>query len=194
MDYFARFYVFITTVYKRLLMYFMRPLFCSYGSNFKFDPFGSYSFRTISVGNDVSFGPGAVLWAHDSSITVGNKVLFGPNVTIMGGDHNTSQLGRFMYDVHVKKPGDDMPIIIEDDVWIGTGVIVLKGVRIGRGSIIAASALVKKDVLPYSIVGGIPAKKLKMRWTCEEIIEHEVTLYPPDKRLSKAYLEKDIFR
>jgi acetyltransferase-like isoleucine patch superfamily enzyme len=190
MRFFAKLYVFGKFAMERALMYFMRPLFHSYGKNFKFDPFGSYSFRTISVGDDVSFGPGAVLWTHDSSLTVGNKVLFGPNVTIMGGDHNTTQLGRFMYDVHEKKTGDDLPVIIEDDVWVGTGAFILKGVRVGRGSIIAAGALVNKDVPPYSIMGGIPAKRLKGRWTSEEIIHHESQLYPPNKRLSKEEIER----
>lgn len=193
MNIFARLYVFGKMAMTRILMYLMRPLFNSHGKNFKFDPFGSYSFQTISVGDDVSFGPGAVLWAHDSSITVGNKVLFGPNVTIMGGDHNTTQLGRFMYDVHEKKPGDDLPVVIEDDVWIGTGVIILKGVRIGRGSIIAAGALVKKDVIPYSIIGGVPARRLKFRWNSEEIMMHEAALYPQEKRFSQDYIEREIF-
>jgi serine acetyltransferase len=97
-----------------------------------------------------------------------------------------------MYDVLEKKPGDDLPVVIEDDVWIGTGVIILKGVRIGRGSIIAAGALVKKDVPPYSIVGGVPARRLKVRWNSDQIQRHEALLYPPDKRLSLEVIERDI--
>jgi len=79
----------------------------------------------------------------------------GSNVTIIGGDHNASVVGKFMYDYEVqeKRPEDDQDVIIEDDVWIGTGAIILKGVRLGRGSIVAAGALVRKDVLPYTIVG-----------------------------------------
>jgi acetyltransferase-like isoleucine patch superfamily enzyme len=55
------------------------------------------------------------------------------------------------------------PIVIEDDVWIGHGAVILKGVTLGQGSIIAASAVVTKDVSPYSIVGGIPAKIIGSR-------------------------------
>ena len=190
---FASLYLVTTKVYRRLLMYLLRSLFRSHGRNFMFDPFGSYSYRTISVGDDVSIGIGAILWATESSITIGNKVMFGPNVTIMGGDHNASNIGCFMSDAHEKMPGDDLPVVIEDDVWIGTGVIILKGVRIGRGSIIAAGALVKKDVLPYSIVGGIPAKRIKVRWTCEEIMAHEAALYSAEKRLAKSFIEQEIF-
>jgi acyl-[acyl carrier protein]--UDP-N-acetylglucosamine O-acyltransferase len=70
---------------RRLKMYFHRPLFRSVGKNFKFDPDGTYSFGTISVGNDVYIGPGACLIASASEIVIGNKVMFGPNVTIVGG-------------------------------------------------------------------------------------------------------------
>ena len=86
-------------------------------------------------------------------------------------------VGRYMYDVDEKLPEHDLPIIIEDDVWIGTGAIILKGVRIGEGAIIASGALVNKDVPGYSIVGGVPAKVLKMRFTDEQIIEHKKALH-----------------
>ncbi len=102
--------------------------------------------------------------------------MLGPNVTMMGGDHNISVLGKYMFDVKVKLPENDLPIIIEDDVWIGTGAIILKGVKIGRGSIIAAGALVIKNVEPYSIAGGVPATLIKMRFTNEEVREHEQLL------------------
>lgn len=159
--------------YRRVLMYSYRPLFKRHGRNFVFDPFGHYSFETIEVGNDVFIGPRAILSATKSGIIFGNKIMLGPNVTIMGGDHNTSQVGRYMYDVDEKLPENDLPVTIEDDVWVGTGAIILKGVTIGRGSIVAAGALVTKDIPAYSIVGGIPARVIKMRFDEKQIIEHE---------------------
>ena len=164
-------------------MLLLRPLFRSYGQNFVFDPSGRYSFTAISVGNDVYIGHGAQ-FSSIKSITIGNKVIFGPNVTIIGGDHNTSQIGRFMYDVQEKLPEDDLPVAIEDDVWIGTGAIILKGVTIGRGSIVAAGAIVTKNVSPYSIVGGVPAKVLRMRFDIETIICHESAIYPKNDQYS----------
>lgn len=119
--------------------------------------------------------------------------MFGPRVTVVGGNHNTEVIGRFMYDVHEKRSGDDLDVIFEDDVWVGSGAIILKGVRVGRGSIVAAGAVVNKDVRPYSIVGGIPAKQFSTRFEdLEAIIEHEEALYPPDKRFSEEFL-KGIF-
>ena len=67
----------------------------------------------------------------------------------------------------------DQPVVIEDDVWCGANVTILKGVTIGHGSVVAAGAVVTKSFPPYSIIGGIPAKLLKMRFTEEEIMEHE---------------------
>lgn len=164
---------FLAKAFRLLLMYLYRPLFKKYGRNFVFDPFGHYSFNTIEVGDDVFIGPRAILSATESRIIFGNKIMLGPNVTIMGGDHNTSQVGRYMYDVDEKLPENDLPVIIEDDVWVGTGAIILKGVTIGRGSIVAAGALVTKDVPKYSIVGGVPARVIKMRFSKEDIAEHE---------------------
>jgi acetyltransferase-like isoleucine patch superfamily enzyme len=175
-------------VKRRILMALLRPLFARHGRNFVFDPDGSYSFKTIQVGDDVFIGPGAILQASESSIIIGNKVLFGPNVTIMGGDHNTSVVGQFMYDVKVKRPEDDQPIVIEDDVWIGAGVTILKGVRLSRGCIVAAGAVVTHDVPPYSVAAGVPARVIGLRFDVGTIITHEALLYPPERRLSRDVL------
>ena len=183
------FFILLRKCWCRFYMLLLRPLFRSHGRNFIFDPSGRYSFNTISVGNDVYIGPGAQ-FSSIKSITIGNKIIFGPNVTIMGGDHNTSQIGRFMYDVQEKCSEDDLPIVIEDDVWIGTGAIILKGVTIGRGSIVAAGAVVTKNVPPYLIVGGVPAKVLRVRFDIETIIRHETALYPKNHQ----YPIKDLTR
>ena len=98
--------------------------------------------------------------------------MFGPNVTFMGGDHRVDVLGKYMIDIKTKLPENDQPVIINEDVWVGANVIILKGVTIGEGSIIAAGSLVTKDVEEYTIVGGIPAKILKRRFSKEEIITH----------------------
>ncbi|HAR97133.1 MAG TPA: hypothetical protein DCR97_14405 [Deltaproteobacteria bacterium] len=83
--------------------------------------------------------------------------------------------------------------MIEDDVWIGSGATILRGVTLGRGSIIAVGAVVNRDVLPYAIVGGIPAKIISVRFTdLQTLLEHERALYPPEKRLSKTGLERTL--
>ena len=173
----ALFFLFVQKVLNRIIMYAMIPLFKRHGKNVIFFPTNSsFSYKTIVLGNDIFIGPRAILSASESGIVFGNKIMLGPNVTMMGGDHNSTVVGKYMYDTHEKLPENDLPIIIEDDVWIGTGAIILKGVRIGEGAIIAAGTLVIKDVPNYAIVGGVPAKILKMRFTQEQISEHKKSL------------------
>lgn len=174
-------------------MLLLRPAFRCHGDNFIFDPHDCFTYQNIEVGNDVTFGSGATLLATESRILIGNKVMFGPNVTVVGGNHNTSQLGRFMYDVLEKRELDDQNVVIEDDVWVGCGAIILKGVKIGRGSIIAAGALVNKDILPYTVVAGIPAKAIGVRFdNFDTLRSHDSTLYPPENRLSDEVLKKTL--
>lgn len=84
----------------------------------------------------------------------------------------------------------DCDVIVEEDVWIGCNVTLLAGAHLGRGAIIAAGAVVSKDIPPYAVAGGVPAKVIKFKWNIDEILEHESKLYPEDERLSRAYLEE----
>lgn len=77
----------------------------------------------------------------------------------------------------MKLSENDQDVIFEGDNWIGMNVTILKGVTIGRGCIVAAGAVVNKSTPQYSIVGGVPAKVLKMRFTPEQIKAHEAILY-----------------
>ena len=157
-------------------MWLIRPAFRKCGKNFVFDPTGNYSYSTIEVGDDVFIGPGACFAASESFISIGSHVMFGPGVTIMGGDHNFRQVGRYMTDVKEKLPENDQGVVIEDDVWVGARATVLKGVRIERGAVVAAGAVVTKSVGRYSIVGGVPARAIGVRFTDSEILEHETAL------------------
>jgi len=122
----------------------LKSTFKRCGKNVSFDPGDVYSYQNIEIGDDVFIGPGANLQAGESGIIIGNKVMFGPNVSIMGGDHNFSEIGQFMFDVKVKRPANDQTVVVEDDVWIGAGAIILKGVCLGRGCIVAAGSVVTK--------------------------------------------------
>jgi len=169
----AKFLLLLSKTYRRGKMLLFRRLFMCVGKNFVFDPGDFFSYQTISVGNDVYIGPGAKFNASNSAITLGNKIMFGPGATIMGGDHNTSVIGSYMYDVKEKLPENDLPVVIEDDVWIGACVTILKGVCIGEGSIIAAGAVVVKSIPSYSIAGGVPAKVIKARFSQSELTKHK---------------------
>lgn len=144
----------------------------------------------LSIGDGSSIPKGSVFYCTEAPLTIGRKVIFGPNPTIITGDHRINVVGKFIMDSNEKLPENDAPVVIEDDVWCGANVTILKGVTIGRGSVVAAGAVVTKSCPPYSIIGGVPAKVLKRRFSKEEIIEHERNLFPEDARLSIEELEK----
>lgn len=184
-------YDFLSRGSRRVRMYMLRPLFGSCGKNVSFDPDGFYSFRNIHIGDHVGLGMRPILVAALSEIRIGSHVMFGPEVTIRGGNHRTDLVGRHMTEVGPaeKRPSDDQGVIIEDDVWIGTRAIILCGVKIGRGAIVAAGAVVTRNVPPYAVVGGVPAKVIKYRWDVDTILTHEAALYSPQKRLRRHELE-----
>lgn len=153
--------------------------FGSHGDSFDFDPDGTYSYGSIYVGDHVNLGAGPTLLATRSTIRIGSHVMFGPGVTIRGGNHRFDITGRFIDSIgdDEKRPEDDLGVVIEDDVWIGGNATILGGVIVGRGSIVAASAVVTKDVPRYCIVGGNPARIIRARFTEDQVRHHEADLY-----------------
>lgn len=93
-------------------------------------------------------------------VKIGKDVMIGPEVAIYTHNHKHDEI-----DIPMIKQGytENKPVYIEDDVWIGRRVLIMPGVCIGTGSIVAAGAVVTKNVEPYSIVGGNPAKIIKYR-------------------------------
>ena len=90
---------------------------------------------------------------------------------------------------------DYKDIIVEEDVWIGANVTLLQGAHIGRGAIIGACSVVTKEIPPYAIAVGNPAKVIKFKWSIENIIKHESLLYSEEERFSREELEEHrIFR
>jgi len=118
--------------------------------------------RLIFEGTDIYIGFDCHVGAD---VVIKNKVLIASNVSFVGGDHRFDIVGKYM-----KDSGRDVSkkIIIEDDVWIGHGVIVMHGITLGEGSIVAAGSLVTKDVPPYTIYGGSPAKKIRNRFLAND--------------------------
>lgn len=132
----------------------------------------------VHCGHHIHIGSHASFIASIAHIYIGNYVMFGPNVTIRGGNHRIDVLGKHIYEVGVKEklPDNDQNVYVEEGVWVGCNVTILKGVTIGKGAVVAAGAVVTKDVPPYSIVGGNPARVIKYRFTPEEIKMHEFEL------------------
>ena len=119
--------------------------------------------KNISVGNYVEIGPRALFWTTRANIIIKNHVIFGPNI-----------VGKYIMDISdEEKPMEcDSDVVIEDDVWIGCNATILKGVHIQTGTIIAAGSVVTTSTDPYGIYGGVPAKKIKERFTPEQLKHH----------------------
>lgn len=111
--------------------------------------------RHLTLGKYVHINQGCFIDAR-GSIVMGDNISISHYVKICSGGHNISS---------PTFEGEHSPIIIKDYCWIGIGATILKGVTLGEGCIVAAGSVVTKDVEPYSIVGGIPARKIGNRIT-----------------------------
>jgi len=120
----------------------------------------------LAMGDHGYVGPGARIWAlHE--IRIGDRVFISHGVNLHDSDsHSLSArerherfLEKMKYGAHQKEePAKAAPLIVEDDVWIGFNAIVLKGVRIGRGAVVGAGSVVTKEIPPFTVVVGNPAR------------------------------------
>ena len=138
------------------------------------------SYHGLKVGDDTYIGKFCTLECDGQ---IGSGVMLGNCVGLIGRyDHDFRVIGKMIRqspwigDADYAGPGKGLKIVVGDDVWIGYGSIILSGVTIGRGAIVAAGSVVTKDVEPYAIVAGNPARKRGDRFTAGEIVEHEWTL------------------
>lgn len=113
--------------------------------------------NVFSIGKDCFIGYGC---HFGSDVKIGDHVMFAPRVALVGGDHEISDRN-----VKIKNSGraNCKLINIKDNVWIGYGAIIMHGVTIGEGAVVAAGSVVTKDVEKFTIVAGIPAKLIKKR-------------------------------
>ena len=116
-----------------------------------------------------------------SGAAVGLIVVTGNHMSIPG--LNRRQVTDEVKDVYDTKHEYDKDVVVEEDVWIGARVTLLCGVHIGRGAIVAAGAVVARDVPPYAVVGGVPARVISYRFSLEEIKIHEETVYDEVDRI-----------
>jgi len=156
--------------------------------------------RRYSFGSNFHCGRGVVLWAKNKLIVgdnfyigkysqiecdavIGNNVILANFVSLVGRhDHNYKQIGlpiahsERIINPDYKWKGLESKIEIQDDVWVGLGSIILSGVTIGEGSIVAAGSVVTKNVEPYSIYGGVPAVKISNRFDSESDLNRHLEI------------------
>ncbi len=157
--------------------------------------------RRYDIGKEFHAGRNVKMWAKDyikigylcylgadtkiiCNVEFGDYVFTANNVAFVGPyDHCFTEIGEPMLlaswikDKDYNWKGKDLAVVVEDDVWFGFGSIILSGTRIGRGSIIAAGSVVAKDVEPYSIYAGVPAKKIRDRFDNSEDLKKHIELY-----------------
>lgn len=109
----------------------------------------------LSIGNETYVGSQVFFGAHNG-ISIGKQVMIGSGTSFLSADHNFDECNTPIVNQGMKH--EDKEIVVEDNVWIGTKCIILKKVRLGKGSVIGAGSVVTKDVSPYTIVAGNPAK------------------------------------
>ncbi len=126
--------------------------------------------KNINIEHGAYFGSGIEIEIGDNSglgfdsrvygpLTIGNDVMMGPDVMIFTQEHETERL-----DIPMRlQTAPKEPVFIGDDVWIGARVIILPGIRIGKGAIIGAGAVVTKDVPDYAVAAGNPARIIRFR-------------------------------
>lgn len=112
----------------------------------------------IIIGDNCSLNTNVQIGAAEGRIVIGKFVLIGPNCVVRAANHGTSKATTMCVQKHASGQ-----ITIEDDVWIGANAVITSGVVLAKGTIVGAGAVVTKSTTPYSIVGGVPAKKIGER-------------------------------
>ena len=138
------------------------------GKNFHMGNGNMIRCKNLIIGNSVYMGNNCHLSLD--SIHIDDYALLASQVSIVGGDHRFDVVG-----VPIRDTGRAIRkgVYIGKDSWIGHGVIIMDGVNIGEGAVIAAGAVVTKSVEPYTVYAGIPARKLRNRFSEQEVIEHK---------------------
>ncbi|WHY69472.1 sugar O-acetyltransferase [Neobacillus sp. SuZ13] len=154
----------------------LHKLFAEVGANVYIEPPLHANWgRHTHLGNDVYVNFNLTL-VDDTDIYIGNNVLIGPNVTIDAGTHPIHP------ELRRKSAQYNLPVVIEDNVWIGAGAIILPGVRIGENTVIGAGSVVTKDIPANVIAIGSPCRIMR------EINERDMEFYHKDMKID----EKDL--
>ena len=123
----------------------------------------------VQIGDNSGIGVNACIMGG-ADVVIGNNVMMAPEVVILTLNHEFESNTESMMAQGYRWA----PVIIEDDVWIGMRALIVPGVKIGKGSIVAAGSVVTKDVPPYTVVGGNPARVIKSRRVVSSSGQHKI--------------------
>ena len=183
-----RFKLFISNLSRDFIL---KSDFKRFGANSRLEyPCHIESPRMVTVEENVNIRYGLqVLNAKTEEVIIKRNSTLAPNVTIVPNNHIPAVgIPIFLLtSSHVNDKSTN--IVIEEDCWVGTGVKLLSGSHLGRGSIVGAGSIVTKEVPPYAVVVGTPARIVGVRFSIEQVLEHERILYPDNIRLLREDLE-----
>lgn len=130
------------------------------GSKLVVRPSASLAYpQNIFLGNNVHINRNCYIWAgKNSRIEIGNDFVCGPGVFITSDNHGKKRNALIR-----EQDGVEQDVIIGSDVWLGAYAIILPGVHIGDGAVVGAGSVVTRDIAPYAIVAGVPAKQIGQR-------------------------------
>lgn len=156
-----------------------------------------YSPNNLYMGENTNIEQGATIMNTRANFIMKKNSGAAFGLTVITGNH-LSVPGMWLKEVtdEIKDKMDpdhqeDRDIVVEEDVWLGANVTLLKGAHIGRGSIVGAGSVVRNSVPPYSVVTGNPARVVGFKYSPSIIVEHEEQLYPEGERLPEELLEEN---
>lgn len=144
----------------------------------------------IKIGKDVFFGGSLLISAE---VDIGDRVMFGPECMIIGGDHVFERIGQYPRYIRPCNRENCKKIIIEEDVWFGSRVIVLKNAHIGKGAVIGAGSVVTKRMPPYCVSAGNPCTPIRKIFTDDELSRHLKLLNYSDIEIQKTISDRNSF-
>ena len=183
---------------------YLHRLYGSFKHNYPMKSRLGYCGRNGSLEYPVTIdSPRSVFLAENARIRHGCSIINTPNekvyigkytvlapccMLIANNHHSTVSIPHFLLGAsHINDKSSDLHI--GEDVWCGARAVVLSGADLGRGCIVAANSVVNKPVPPYAVVAGAPAKIIAVKFSIEQILEHEKALYPEKERFSREYLD-----
>ena len=146
--------------------------------------------KNVFIGTCSRIGTHATIYNASGKVQIGDNVEISKGVTIVTGNHAPVVGVPITVSNKARMADEESDIIIESEAWLGINVTLISGAYIGRGAIVGACSLVNKYVPPYAVVAGIPAKIIAVKFSKNQIMEHESILYKPEDRMSENEIEK----
>jgi len=149
--------------------------------------------QNVFIYENTQIQPGLfVINAPTEKVIIKKNSSLAANVTLVPNSHVcTVSIPQFLLGYsHVNDKTADL--VVEEDCWLGTGCIILSSANLRRGCVVGAGSIVTKEIPPYAVVVGSPARIIAVKFTIEQILEHEKNLYKETERFSYEYL-KELF-